>query len=327
MRFSRHILFFLFLFSLAIFNKSHAEYIKYRDDNGWHFATPTYSTLIYISELDDLAIVEVLPNSFDLFRSITSGPFPFTNFNCGGSIRNIDDSSDFDSLTDCNYWIFTPTPFRFIAESFVDNGDSSVDITIPQISLIGPSIIDIDQNSTFNDLGATASDDTDGDITNNIITNNSVDVSIVGSYFVTYDVIDLAGNSADQVTRTVNIISFNSSLPFINLLGSSSITLTKGDIFSDFGATASDDVDGDITNQILISGSVDTDTVGIYTLFYNVFDSDGNAANQVSRTITVNAVPSENVTSEQLEKTIITIALTAFSIFGFTTGMTFRFDS
>jgi hypothetical protein len=36
---------------------------------------------------------------------------------------------------------------------------------------------------------------------------------------------------------------------------------------------------------------------------------------------------SDSVDSEVLEHTILTIAMTAFSIFGFTTGMTYRFDS
>jgi hypothetical protein len=218
------------------------------------------------------------------------------------------------------------TEFQDIMTFLYTSSSSSSDTTIPSLSFIGSSNISLDVNDFYNDLGATANDDTDGDISASIITTGNVDTSSAGTYSIFYNVQDSSGNNAIQIQRIITVNSVNSSAPVITLLGSSSIILTEGDIFSDSGATASDDDDGNITSSILISGTVDIDIVGSYTLFYNVFDSDGNAANEVFRTITVNSAPAENVTSEQLEKTIITIALTAFSIFGFTTGMTFRFD-
>ena len=45
----------------------------------------------------------------------------------------------------------------------------------------------------------------DGDISANIVTVNNVDTSIIGSYIVTYNVSDISGNDAIQVTRTVNV--------------------------------------------------------------------------------------------------------------------------
>ena len=75
--------------------------------------------------------------------------------------------------------------------------------------------------------------------------------------------------------------------PVITLTGSSTINLTVGDTFTDPGATATDDIDGNITSSISISGSVDTSTAGTYTLSYNVSDTAGKAATEVQRTITV----------------------------------------
>ena len=55
------------------------------------------------------------------------------------------------------------------------------------------------------------------------------------------------------------------------------ITVEVGSTYTDLGATASDNYDGDITDDIVIGGdSVDTSTVGQYTVTYNVSDDAGN---------------------------------------------------
>lgn len=57
--------------------------------------------------------------------------------------------------------------------------------------------------------------------------------------------------------------------------------------FTDPGATASDAEDGEITGNIVVSGTVDVSIPGIYTLNYDVSDSFGVSAPQVVRTIEV----------------------------------------
>ena len=57
------------------------------------------------------------------------------------------------------------------------------------------------------------------------------------------------------------------------------------------GATATDNVDGDISANIVIGGdTVDTNTAGQYIVTYNVSDAAGNAATEVTRTVNVNEV-------------------------------------
>jgi len=68
----------------------------------------------------------------------------------------------------------------------------------------------------------------------------------------------------------------------------SSGTLTVGDTFTDAGATATDDVGGDISSDVVVSGAVDTATAGLYTRTYTVEDAAGNTAS-VSRIVTVKA--------------------------------------
>lgn len=86
------------------------------------------------------------------------------------------------------------------------NPSLTPDTTPPVIILTGsnPQIIEVD--SIYTELGATASDNYDGDISVSIVIDASaVNTSILGDYSVTYDVDDSSGNSATTVTRTVRV--------------------------------------------------------------------------------------------------------------------------
>ena len=112
-----------------------------------------------------------------------------------------------------------------------------------------------------------------------------------GTYIITYNVSDDTGKAASEVTRTV-IVAADIVAPVITLTGSDTINVTLGDAFTDPGATATDNVDGDITTSIVVSGdTVDVNTAGTYTITYNVSDAAGNPATEVTRTVTV-AAPS-----------------------------------
>ena len=160
------------------------------------------------------------------------------------------------------------------------------DSTPPIITLIGASSIDLNVGDTYTELGATATDNIDGDITANIVITGSVNTSVAGTYFVNYNVSDTAGNAANQVTRTVNVIA-DTTPPVIVLIGSSTLNLVVGDTYNEQGATATDNLDGDITANIVIAGSVNTNVTGAYSVTYNVSDAAGNAATEVIRTVNV----------------------------------------
>ncbi len=76
-------------------------------------------------------------------------------------------------------------------------------------------------------------------------------------------------------------------IPEITLNGEYGMTVARGTVFTDPGATAQDDRDGNISAKIVIAGSVNTDLAGDYTITYDVVDSSGNAAIQVTRRIKV----------------------------------------
>jgi hypothetical protein len=96
-------------------------------------------------------------------------------------------------------------------------------------------------------------------------------------------------NSVSQTyTLTVlNLIPADSILPVITLIGNSSITMEQGSSYSDAGATATDNIDGTITSRIVTSNPVNPNVLGTYIITYNVQDSSGNNAVQVTRTVNV----------------------------------------
>ena len=63
------------------------------------------------------------------------------------------------------------------------------------------------------------------------MTVNAVDVNTVGTYTVTYNVSDAAGNAATQVTRTINITP-DVTIPVITLLGESEVSLELGSTYT-----------------------------------------------------------------------------------------------
>ena len=107
----------------------------------------------------------------------------------------------------------------------------------------------------------------------------------MGTSTVTYNVSDAAGNPATEAVRTVNVVDTTS--PVITLVGLSPLIVEGGTFYFDAGATASDNVDGDITASIVAVNAVNTEVLGSYTVIYDVTDSWGNAALQVVRGVNV----------------------------------------
>ena len=79
-----------------------------------------------------------------------------------------------------------------------------IDKTLPIITLNGSSTLTLVVGSTYNELGATALDETDGVVS--VQTTGTVNNNVVGSYIITYTASDVAGNTA-TITRTVSVIS------------------------------------------------------------------------------------------------------------------------
>jgi hypothetical protein len=164
------------------------------------------------------------------------------------------------------------------------------DVTAPIITLIGNSTINLNLGDIYTEQGATASDNIDGNISANIVIGgDTVNTNTAGAYIITYNVVDNSGNTASEIIRTV-IVAPDTTLPIITLNGASTINLTIGASYVELGASATDNFDGNLTGSIIIGGdTVNINLEGTYILTYNVSDSSGNAASEITRTVIVNA--------------------------------------
>jgi len=78
----------------------------------------------------------------------------------------------------------------------------------------------------------------------------------------------------------------NAKAPKISLIGEATMTLNVGETYTEKGATAKDDKDGDLTSGIQISGSVNTSKAGTYSIKYSVKNSVGKETTKI-RTVIV----------------------------------------
>lgn len=75
--------------------------------------------------------------------------------------------------------------------------------------------------------------------------------------------------------------------PVILLLGEDQIVIVQDGDYNDAGATVVDAAGNDITANLVITNNVDTAALGTYTISYNVTDSQGRSALEVTRAVTV----------------------------------------
>eukprot|EP00958_Prasinococcus_capsulatus_P002220 scaffold201_cov405-Prasinococcus_capsulatus_cf.AAC.44 len=151
------------------------------------------------------------------------------------------------------------------------------------------------EGGQYVELGATATDNVDDDdeLTENIVTGGDFEFLLddppIGDYLVTYDVADAAGNQAETQTREVSVIFCDTEPPEITVLGKALVKVCKNFPYHDAGAIAFDDVDGDISDQIVTGGDfpVDTSKLGVNVITYDVSDSFGNEAETKTRLVSV----------------------------------------
>ena len=166
-----------------------------------------------------------------------------------------------------------------------------VDTTSPTLTLIGPSILNIGICSVYTELEALAEDPCFGDISANLVIDNStVNTNVLGTYVVTYNLTDDNGNTTAEIIRTVNVI--DATGPVIVLLGDNPQIIEACSGYIEQGATAIDPCSlEDFTGNLVIDTStVNTSVVGTYTVTYNATDDvipNPNVATEVIRTVEV----------------------------------------
>ena len=119
------------------------------------------------------------------------------------------------TLPDAGTYTITITGYRFAGLSGnstpaypLNLNVAGLDSTKPVITLIGDSSVTLTVGGIYTESGGTATDETDGDLSANIVIGGDVvDMSTAGTYTVTYNVSDAVGNAAAEVTRTVVVQS------------------------------------------------------------------------------------------------------------------------
>jgi len=159
------------------------------------------------------------------------------------------------------------------------------DTADPEIELVGAAALQLECNlENYEEYGASAWDACAGDLTSEIVTGAPANTAVLGLQIVTYSVTDLEGNSA-SVEREVTVV--DTTAPSIALLGDNPVLLTDGSDYVEAGAEAFDECEGDLTDDIVIDGSVaNTNEVATYVLTYTVSDSSANAI-ATARTVVV----------------------------------------
>ena len=130
----------------------------------------------------------------------------------------------------CSFNINRPGVYTYIYTATVGTESESisrtvfvVDTTPPVIALNGASTLTVECHTTFNDP-VTATDSCAGSVS--VITTGSVDVNTPGTYTLTYNASDSAGNDAAPVTRIVNVV--DTTPPVITACATNKIFSTKG---------------------------------------------------------------------------------------------------
>jgi hypothetical protein len=93
-----------------------------------------------------------------------------------------------------------------------------------------------------------------------------------------------------KTTSTLN--RYDDTPPVIKLNGASTVYIKLGQEYKEMGAVAIDNVDGAL--NVDISGDIDTNRVGTYTLFYMTKDKTGNTS-MTTRVVNVKGVPTHSV--------------------------------
>ena len=145
------------------------------------------------------------------------------------------------------------------------------------IVLNGEESLNVPFKSEYKDLGANVTYNrqiNNLDITSKLLVYNDVDTTKLGTYEVNYKVYYRFKRLS--MKRLVHVIDVTS--PVIILNGDKEIYCAKGTKYVEKGAQAIDDVDGDISDKIIMEGEVNTSKTGTYILKYTATDSSGNVS-------------------------------------------------
>jgi len=159
------------------------------------------------------------------------------------------------------------------------------DTIAPRLGLKGASAMQLFVGENFTDEGVIALDNVDSKV--DVKVTGKVDTNTAGEYVLTYTATDAAGNTTTETRKVIVALPAGDDVaPRLSLIGSALEKITVGENFVDAGVTAIDDTDGNL--KVKVTGKVDVNKPGSYTLTYTTTDAAGNTST-VKRKVTVEA--------------------------------------
>ncbi|MCL1848977.1 MAG: DUF5011 domain-containing protein, partial [Clostridiales bacterium] len=183
-----------------------------------------------------------------------------------------------------------PTFYYVVNEHFVEEDIPLAELpqethnkevrTNPVITLTGFTELTLEYNQKYVEMGYVAVDCKGVDLTGAVTVDSQVNTKVPGLYTITYTVKDATGLEA-RATRLVTVDPEpieppKPQAPKITIIGSNPIILhlTSGTPYTEQGARAIDYDGENISNQVIITGFVNRNVAGTYTITYTVTGKD-----------------------------------------------------
>ena len=161
--------------------------------------------------------------------------------------------------------------------------------TGPIITLNGANPLNWTVNTNYTDPGANAVSTCGNNVNNTLTSNNNVNTSVIGVYYVNYKATDANGMIGTAV-RKVIVGDFTAPVITLNADAVGNTDPIYVDVFSTFtdpDANATDNYYAASSLTKSVTGSVNTSVVGSYVVTYTFTDGSGNIG---TKTRTVNVV-------------------------------------
>ena len=175
---------------------------------------------------------------------------------------------------------------------------------VVSLQLSGSDTVHLYVGEEYNEPGFIAQGEVSGDLNEFVSVSDDVNTKYPGVYEVSYKLsyngailekirkvkvinkpVSSENSNNDRVDNKKTSSGKNDSLKVdttdrikIKLKGYSHVYIIKGNNYVDAGAIATTDSGKDVSNTIVVSGSVDSSKVGSYTIEYKVTDSAGSSA-------------------------------------------------
>ena len=165
--------------------------------------------------------------------------------------------------------------------------------TSPLISLTGFAELTLEYGQAYIEKGYSAIDCKGVDLSSSVKVTGTVDIWKAGLYTITYEVADVAGLTA-RATRTVIVnpqppAPPPPTAPKITIIGSNPIILhlTSGTPYKEQMARAVDGDGTDISSLVTVSGAVNRNAAGTYTLTYTITSPTTGLSSSTTRNVRI----------------------------------------